>query len=170
MTAFNFSDLPLDDKLSAWLDDELTSEQRAEVDAWLRDHPEDAARVRLWAADRDAVRARLTPSVDDPVPTRLEQVVWNHPPATTSSGWLRWAAAVAVFVVGAAADDHAVFQHQDVVRGRDRGHALRHDDDCGIARVRTQRGAQSSVGREIERRERVVEDVDIGLAHQCPGD
>jgi anti-sigma factor RsiW len=35
----NFHDLPLDDKLSAWLDDELTKEQRAEIDAWLRDTP-----------------------------------------------------------------------------------------------------------------------------------
>src|SRR5881392_1511063 len=103
MSAINFSDLPLDDKLSAWLDDELTPEQRAEVDAWLRDHPEDAPRVRLWAADRDAVCARLAPSIGEPVPTRLEQVVWNHPPATASSSWLRCAAAVAIFVVGAMA-------------------------------------------------------------------
>src|SRR2546423_1145070 len=103
MSSINFNELPLDDKLSAWLDDELTPEQRAEVDAWLRDHPEDAARVRLWAADRDAVRARLAPSIGDAVPTRLEQVVWNHPPATASSSWLRWAAAVAIFVVGAMA-------------------------------------------------------------------
>jgi anti-sigma factor RsiW len=102
MNASNFHELPLDDKLSAWLDDELTPEQRAEVDAWLRDHPEDAARVRLLAADRDAVRARLAPAVGEPVPTRLEQVVWNHPPVTTSSGWMRWAAAAAVFVVGCA--------------------------------------------------------------------
>ena len=70
-TAFN--DLPLDTKLSAWLDDELTPEQRAEVDAWLRDHPDDTARVRLWAADRDALQARLSPALDEPVPTRLEQ-------------------------------------------------------------------------------------------------
>jgi len=103
MNASLFRELSLDDKLSAWLDNELTSEQRTEVDAWLREHPEDLARVRLWAADRDAVRARLEPSLGDAVPTRLEQVVWNHAPATTSTSWLRWAAAVAVFVLGAAA-------------------------------------------------------------------
>jgi len=44
--------------LSAWLDGELDAANRAQVDAWLRDHPEDAAQVRLWAADRDALRAR----------------------------------------------------------------------------------------------------------------
>jgi anti-sigma factor RsiW len=117
MSAINFHELPLDDKLSAWLDDELTTEQRAEVDAWLRDHPEDAARVRLWAADRDAVNARLAPSIADPVPTRLEQVVWNHPPATTSSGWLRWAAAVAIFVVGAALGAGAMWRLLDAESG-----------------------------------------------------
>jgi len=108
-----FHELPLDDKLSAWLDDELTPDQRADIDAWLRDHPEDAGRVRLWAADRDAVRARLAPSVGEPVPTRLEQVVWNHAPATTSSGWLRWAAAVGIFVVGAAAGAAAMWRLLD---------------------------------------------------------
>jgi anti-sigma factor RsiW len=103
MSTVHFKDLPLDEKLSAWLDDELAPEQRAEIDTWLREHPDDAARVRRWAADRDAVRARLAPGIGDPVPTRLEQVVWNQAPATTSSGWLRWAAAVAIFVGGGVA-------------------------------------------------------------------
>src|SRR2546421_246162 len=31
MSSINFNELPLDDKLSAWLDDELTPEQRAAV-------------------------------------------------------------------------------------------------------------------------------------------
>ena len=35
------NDLPRDAKLSAWLDDELNKEQRAEVEAWLRDNPGD---------------------------------------------------------------------------------------------------------------------------------
>jgi anti-sigma factor RsiW len=103
MNTLNFKELALDDKLSAWLDDELSPDQRAEVDAWLQEHPDDAARVRLWAADRDALRARLEPAVGDAVPTRLEQVVWNQAPATASSGWLRWAAAAAIFVLGCAA-------------------------------------------------------------------
>jgi len=102
MNSTAFHEMAPDDRLSSWLDDELTPEQRAEVDAWLRDHPEDAARVRLWAADRDALRARLGPVIGEAVPTRLEQVVWNHAPATTSSGWLRWAAAAAIFVLGGA--------------------------------------------------------------------
>ena len=36
--------------------------------------------------------------------------------------------------------------------------------------VRAERGAQAGVGREVERRERVVEHVDVGPANQGPGD
>jgi len=102
MNATTFQELPLDERLSAWLDDELAPDQRAEVDTWLRDHAEDAARVRLWAADRDALRARLEPAAGESVPTRLEQVVWSHAPDTATAGWMRWAAAAAIFVLGGA--------------------------------------------------------------------
>lgn len=103
----------LDDKLSAWLDDELGNADRAEVDAWLCEHPEHAARVRLWAADRDALRARLSPVAQEPVPTRLEQLVWRHQPAVAPLGWWpRLAAAVAVFAMGAAAGAGAMWAAQ----------------------------------------------------------
>lgn len=93
----------LDDKLSAWLDDELGSVERANVEAWLREHAQDAARLGLWAADREALRARLAPAADEPLPVRLEQLVWRHQPAVASSGWPRYASAVAAFAAGAAA-------------------------------------------------------------------
>lgn len=95
---------PIDDTLlNAWLDDELANDERARVEAWLRDHPEEAARVRLWAADAEGLRARLDSVLAEPVPQRLTQVVWSQAPATASSGgWMRWAAAFAVFVLGGA--------------------------------------------------------------------
>ena len=105
-------DPPIDDKLSAWLDDELNPTQRAEVEAWLRDHPEDAVRVRMWAADRDALRARLGPAAEEPVPTRLEQLVWNHAPSVAPSGWWRIAAALAIFVLGGAIGAGAMWRLQ----------------------------------------------------------
>ncbi len=89
--------------LHAWLDDELPADRRAEVEAWLRDHPEEAARVRLWAADSQALRSQLEPVLSEPVPQRLTQLVWSHAPATLSSGWQRWAAAALVFVLGGGA-------------------------------------------------------------------
>ncbi len=82
----------IDDRLlSAWLDGELAAPERADdrarVDAWLREHPEDAARVRLWAADEEALRARFGPIADEPVPQALQRAVWRR------SGPPRWALA-----------------------------------------------------------------------------
>ena len=97
---------PHDTLLHAWLDGELLPERRAEVDAWLHDHPEDAARVRLWAADRDALRARFDAVLEEPIPAALAQGVWRKAPQSQAApgvGWLRWAAAIAVFTLGGAA-------------------------------------------------------------------
>ena len=103
---------PDDNTLHAWLDGELLPERRSEVDAWLRDHPEAAARVREWAADAAALRAGLDGVLDEPVPPALADVVWGTAPALAAApsvpqvgapaSWLRWAAAIAVFVLGGA--------------------------------------------------------------------
>lgn len=77
MNPTDFPDRPDEARLSAWLDGELDGPARAEVDAWLRDHPEDAALARLWAADRDALRARFDPVADEPVPAALRATVLN---------------------------------------------------------------------------------------------
>ena len=66
-----------DELLNAWLDGELDAAERGRVDAWLREHPEDAARVRLWAADRDALRVALDATLDEPVPPALQRTVWR---------------------------------------------------------------------------------------------
>jgi anti-sigma factor RsiW len=105
---------PIDDTLlNAWLDDELDGDERARVEAWLREQPEAAARVRLWAADREALRARLDAVLAEAVPQRLEQVVWSRAPAQSPRaglGWQRWAAAVAVFALGAAVGGGVVWR------------------------------------------------------------
>lgn len=104
---------PIDDTLlHAWLDGELPVEQRAEVERWLQDHPEDAARVRLWAADSQALRTTLEPVLDEPVPQRLTQIVWSRGPATLAQPWQRWAAALALFVLGGAVGAGAMWRLQ----------------------------------------------------------
>jgi anti-sigma factor RsiW len=94
---------PDDGQFSAWLDSELEGADASSVQAWLRDHADDAARVRLWAADRDALRARLASVLDEPVPERLSQVVWRR--ARAGSGWrglwLQAAMAAGLLVAGA---------------------------------------------------------------------
>lgn len=89
--------------LHAWLDGELTPPQQAEVESWLQANPELAARVRLWAADRELMRTQLAGVLDEPVPAVLEQVLWRKRPthaAWRDAGWQRWAAALAVFALG----------------------------------------------------------------------
>ena len=85
-------DRPDDTRLSAWMDGELDAPARAQVDAWLRDHLEDAAQVRQWAADRNALRAHFEPVLDEPVPPALQQTVLQAGtvagrPVAANAGW-----------------------------------------------------------------------------------
>jgi anti-sigma factor RsiW len=91
-----------DELLHGWLDGELDAAERSRVEAWLRDHPEEAARVRLWAADRDALRVALSATLDEPVPLQMQRMVLQR-----RSGWrldralaLRVASAATLLLVG----------------------------------------------------------------------
>src|SRR3954454_8177074 len=74
--------------------------------------------------------------------------------------------------VGPEADDAAFLEHEDLVGPDDRRHALRHDHRDRVAGDRLERGAQSGVGGEVERGERVVEQVDRRLVREraCDGE
>ena len=87
-----------DERLSAWVDGELDArpEEREQVEAWLREHPQDAARVRLWAADREALRARLAVMLDEPVPRPLQALVLGRP----AWHWRRAAMAAGLLLAG----------------------------------------------------------------------
>jgi anti-sigma factor RsiW len=91
-----------DERLSAWLDGELDGNptELARVEAWLREHPQDAARARLWAADRDALRARLAPMLDEPLPEHLRALVLGRAQAPTRR-WLQAAMAAGLLLAGA---------------------------------------------------------------------
>jgi len=96
---------PDDTLLSAWLDGEVEGADCARVQGWLQEHPEDAALVRLWAADRDALRARFSPTLDEPIPERLTQTAWRRSGERRGLVWGWWgqaAAAVVLLAVGVA--------------------------------------------------------------------
>jgi len=103
-----------DEQLSAWLDGELNAPERqaerAAVEAWLHDHPEDAARVRLWAADGEALRARLAPLLDEPVPQALRDTVLRRPWALPR--WGMAAAAAGLLLAGGALGAGGLWQWQ----------------------------------------------------------
>ena len=70
----------------------------------------------------------------------------------------------------ADADDAPAVHHDDAVGVHDRAHALGDDDHGRLGGLALERGAQPRVGLEVERREAVVEDVDLGPLHERAGD
>ena len=97
--------------LSAWVDGHGDAAQRARIDAWLREHPEAAAKVRLWAADRDVLRARFDPARGEPVPERLTQVLARG--AWLAEGWASAAMAACLLVAGGAVGSALTWQWQN---------------------------------------------------------
>lgn len=89
------------DELHAFVDGELPADRRDAVEAWLASHPEDAALVNTWRAQADAIRARYSAVVNEPVPSRLhvERIARNGRRWRTIAA----AAAVAAFVIGGVA-------------------------------------------------------------------
>ena len=99
---------PDDELLSAWLDNELDETTALRVQGWLQAHPEDAARVRLWAADRDALRSRLDAELDNPLPPVWRDRVFAEPrggrlTSASRPGTAWWASAAVVALATALA-------------------------------------------------------------------
>lgn len=90
-----------DNELSAWVDGELAAAgvDAGELETWLREHPEDATLTRQWAADAQALRERLAPMLDEPVPDALHRLVMRR---ETPSRWKMAAAAAGLLVAGGA--------------------------------------------------------------------
>ncbi len=90
-----------EDELHALVDGELPAERRAAVEAWLANHPDEAALVASWRAQAEMIRARYAPIGNETVPSRLNV-------DTLTRGRRRWtsiaaAAAIMAFLVGGIA-------------------------------------------------------------------
>ncbi len=92
-----------DEQLSAWLDGELEGADHAPtrraVEARLQAHPDDAARVRLWAADAEALRAGLALPAHEPLPAAMQQLLAGR--AGAPPRWALAAAAAGLLLTGA---------------------------------------------------------------------
>jgi anti-sigma factor RsiW len=58
---------------------ETDPERKAEVETYLREHPEEAARVRDYADQNDKIRRLYGPVLAEPVPERLKAVLESRP-------------------------------------------------------------------------------------------
>lgn len=84
-----------EDDLHAYADGLLEAARRAEVEAWLAAHPEDAVRVQAWAAQNRALHAAFDDVLNEPLPLELVRAASRRP--ARAPQW--WRAAAAVFVV-----------------------------------------------------------------------
>ena len=87
-----------EDELHAYVDNELPAERRADIEAWLAAHPDDAERVQAWRAMADALHARYDAVADEAVPTRLELDRLMRTPRRWFYGAV--AATLAAFLIG----------------------------------------------------------------------
>lgn len=87
--------------LVAYVDGRLDAARRAEVDAWLAEHPERAADVRHWQQQNEAIAA-LFGGPDEPIPARLDPRRMAAQRTQRLAAWPRYAAAaVVVLALGA---------------------------------------------------------------------
>jgi anti-sigma factor RsiW len=87
-----------EDELHAYVDNELPAERRADVEAWLAAHPDDAERVQSWRSMADALHARYDSVADEAVPKRLEIERLVRQPRKWIYGAI--AATLAAFIAG----------------------------------------------------------------------
>jgi anti-sigma factor RsiW len=83
-----------EDDLHAYADGLLETSRRAEVEAWLAAHPEDAARVHAWAAQNRALHEAFDEVLNEPLPLDLVRTASRR--QTKPMQWYRAVAAVAV--------------------------------------------------------------------------
>lgn len=91
-----------EDELHAYVDGELPADRRDAVESWLETHPEDAEQVAAWRAQADAIRARYTGILNEPIPTALKLDRLIRTGRRASIG-VTAAAAVVAFLLGGIA-------------------------------------------------------------------
>ncbi len=99
-----------DTDLSAWLDGEGSADERARIEAHLRNDEEAAAKVRLWSADRDVLRARFDPVRGEAIPPQLTDAVASG--AHLRRRWMQAAAVAALLVTGGVIGSALTWQVQ----------------------------------------------------------
>ncbi len=82
--------------LQAWVDGRLPAERRAQVEAWLPEHPEDAARIAQYRRLNEALHGAYDEVLAEPVPQHLFAFTQRQP----RSRLMRYAAVLAWCALG----------------------------------------------------------------------
>lgn len=86
-----------EDDFHAYVDGALPEVRRLEVEAWLAAHPEDAAQVRTWATQNQALHAAFDGVLNEPLPIDLVRATRRRP---VRAPWRAMAAALALAASG----------------------------------------------------------------------
>ena len=89
-----------DSELNALVDDELDPARQAEIEAWLADNPEAAQRVARYRAQNAGLHALYDDILNEEIPARTAALLDVRRAGVPA--WAAMAAAIALFVVGAA--------------------------------------------------------------------
>lgn len=97
-----------EDDLHAYADAQLSNGELARVEAWLRDHPDDAEKVRQWQAQNCMIQTMFEPyRAAKPADAELFASPADNAPVPASHSWrargLRVAAGLCLFALGAVA-------------------------------------------------------------------
>ena len=87
---------PTEGELQAYADGRVDPDQKAAIDAWLVEHPDEAERIETYHRFGDGLRALYDPVLEEPVPGRLMRS------AGATRAWLPVAKAAIWLVVGLA--------------------------------------------------------------------
>lgn len=98
--------LVTESELHACVDGTLPEARRAEVEAYLASHPEDAERVAAYRRQNEALRVQFGPIADETVPERLQAVHTRR-----AKPWLRYAAVAAWMTLGGVIGWHLQAYH-----------------------------------------------------------
>ena len=86
--------------LHAYVDGELSAEQRAEVEALMARDPEAARKVADWQRQRELLKTAFDGVLDEPVPQQLAAALRERTAPSRLSPWLAMVAAVLLLLFG----------------------------------------------------------------------
>jgi anti-sigma factor RsiW len=92
-----------DAEMHAYLDGELSAEDRAAFEAWLAENPEARARLDAYDSDRTRLGATLAPILQEPLPAAIKALLADGGEARRRWNWWPIAASIALFGLGGVA-------------------------------------------------------------------
>lgn len=107
-----------EDELHAYVDGDIDPARRLDIALYLARHPDEAARMEVFRAQREAIHALFDDSLHQPVPRRLRSIVRRHAARRgrrrRGTGMLVGiAVAIIVLVTGRAIVQHAAGPERD---------------------------------------------------------